>query len=103
MGMYIATQHNAMHSMYPAHSRVHAPVSAAQRKRQKFDPLKSINDNLNIAIPADGSIYGYVASGTLSSRCTFIVIIENLFFDISMIQICQLGIDIRPSISITIG
>ena len=38
MGMYIATQHNAMHSMYPAHSRVHAPVSAAQRKRQKLAP-----------------------------------------------------------------
>ena len=66
MGMYIATQHNAMHSMYPAHSRVHAPISAAQRKRQKLDTLQGINDDLNIAIPDDGSIYGYVASGTLT-------------------------------------
>ena len=66
MSMYIGNAHNAMHSMYPAHSRVYAPVSAAQRKRQKFGMLQGVNDDLNIAIPDDGSIYGYVASGTLT-------------------------------------
>jgi hypothetical protein len=64
--MYIGNQHNAMHSMYPAHSRVHAPVSAAQRKRQKFGMPQDVNDDLNIAIPDDGSIYGYVEASTLS-------------------------------------
>lgn len=69
MSMYIGNSHNAMHSMYPAHSRVHTPVKTTKRKTQKFGvPMASDEPDagLDIAIPNDGSIYGYVATGTLT-------------------------------------
>jgi hypothetical protein len=65
--MYIGNQHNAMHSMYPAHSRIYLPAKVAKHKPQKFGVPTAISAEpsagLDIAIPDDGSIYGYKATG----------------------------------------